>query len=130
MTKQEYINYWTETSHQDWGSSEDLYKTNHFLQALFFAHLSLEKICKALWVKDNDSNHPPRIHNLVFLIKQTKLEVPDERINFLLLFNDFQLEGRYPDYQQKIYRSCNKENTAALLSQANECRLWLLSKLP
>lgn len=99
MTKQEYIQYWIETSERDWSSSEDLYKTGHYVHALFFAHLCLEKLCKAFWVCDNESNHPPKIHNLVYLLKQTTLELNDEQLDFLLVFNDFQLEGRYPDYQ-------------------------------
>lgn len=48
----------------------------------------LEKLPKAHWVKDNHDNHPPRTHNLIKLSSQ---------INFKLT-EDFQLEGRYPDY--------------------------------
>ncbi|MCX6351688.1 MAG: HEPN domain-containing protein [Bacteroidetes bacterium] len=129
MNKQDYLNYWLKTSEEDWSSSADLFKTNHYLQSLFFAHLSLEKLCKALWVKSNTENHPPRIHNVVSLIKQTTLEISDEQLDFFLMFNDFQLEGRYPDYKNKIYQFCDKPTTQNLLTKANEYRIWLLSKL-
>jgi HEPN domain-containing protein len=129
MTKEEYIAYWTKTSADDWSSSEDLYKTKHYLQSLFFAHLALEKLCKAIWVKYHQANHPPRIHNLVFILKQTEIELTNEQLDFLLTFNDFQLEGRYPDYTQKIYSFCTAEKTIQLLEQANQHKLWLLSKL-
>jgi HEPN domain-containing protein len=129
MTKEEYIKYWKETGVLDWSSSEDLYKTNHFIQSLFFAHLSLEKICKAIWVKDNETNHPPRVHNLVYILKQTKLEMSNEQLDFLLVFNDFQLEGRYPDYSMKIYQKCDAATTRSLLDKANKIKEWLLSNL-
>ena len=129
MTKEDYVRYWKETSELDWSSSEDLFKTKHYVQSLFFAHLSLEKLCKAIWVNQNESNHPPRIHNLVYILKETKIEINTERLDFLLLFNDFQLEGRYPDYQQKIYKLCDSDTTKKFLSKANEIRKWLLSNL-
>ena len=130
MTKEDYINYWKETSEQDWSSAEDLFKTKHYLQSLFFAHLTIEKICKALWIADNETNHPPRIHNLVYLLKQTRIILPEEKLDFLLLLNDFQLEGRYPDYQQKIYKSLSEAKAKEILLQTNETRKWLLNNLP
>lgn len=130
MNKEDYIKYWIETAQMDWSSSEDLYKTGHFVQSLFFAHLSLEKLCKAKWIRDNESNHPPRLHNLLYILKQTKTSLTDEQADFLLIFNDFQLEGRYPDYQMKIYKFCDKATTENYLKQANDFRQWLLTILP
>jgi HEPN domain-containing protein len=129
MTKQEYIDYWVSTSEDDWGTVEDLFKTKHYLQTLFFAHLVLEKLCKAIWVKYNESNHPSRVHNLAYLLKQTPIEISDPQMDFLLIFNDFQLEGRYPDYRKKIYKTCDEETTKSYLEQVKEHRIWLLSKL-
>lgn len=111
MTKQEYIRYWVETSEKDWEAAENLFEKKNYVHSLFFAHLALEKICKAHWVKDNKTDHPPRIHNLVYLLSQTSVKLNNEQLDFLNLFNDFQLEGRYPDYQQKIYKYCNREVT-------------------
>ena len=50
-------------------------------------------------------------------------------MDFLRKFNDFQLEGRYPDYQQKLYRSYQKKNSEAILKNVNQIRLWLLKGL-
>lgn len=129
MTKRDYINYWLDTCEKDWSSAEDLFKTKHYIQSLFLAHLSLEKLCKAIWVQDNEKDHPPRIHNLVYLLKQTKLELTEEELDFFLVFNDFQLEGRYPDYQQKIYQRCNEPVTKEWLQKAKYFKSWLHSKL-
>jgi hypothetical protein len=51
LTKEEHINYWLDTATRDWQTVENMYKSQNFLPALFFAHLHTEKLYKALWVK-------------------------------------------------------------------------------
>ncbi len=129
MDKNEHINYWIEQAADDWEAVDVLYRRKKYLQALFFAHLVIEKLCKACWVRDNKSNIPPRTHNLVYLMSQTQTDVPDELNELMLIVNRFQLEGRYPDYVNKIYRICNHDFTTRLLEQINTLRLWLLKNL-
>lgn len=130
MDKIEHINYWLNSAKDDWEAVLDIAIAKRYVHSLFFAHLVLEKILKAHWVKDNEENHPPRIHNLIRLAAQTKLEIPDEMLIFMDKFNDFQLEGRYPDYANSIYKVANKEYTERILLQVESIRTWLLSKMP
>jgi HEPN domain-containing protein len=51
MIKKDFIKYWIDTSEKDWEVSQVLFKQKKYLYSLFFAHLHIEKICKALWVK-------------------------------------------------------------------------------
>lgn len=44
--------------------------------------------------------------------------------------NDFQMEGRYPDYNFLIYKICTQEYTKETLEKADKVRLWLISLLP
>lgn len=62
MSKNDHIDYWIKSAEDDWDAVLQLQKSNKNLQALFFAHLVLEKLCKAHWGKDNDINIPPRTH--------------------------------------------------------------------
>jgi HEPN domain-containing protein len=71
MRKEEHINYWTNQVDEDFDCANVLYLSNHFAQSLFWAHLALEKLTKALWIKKNDGNTPPFVHNLLRLITQT-----------------------------------------------------------
>jgi HEPN domain-containing protein len=100
-----------------------------YVYCLFFIHLSLEKTCKAIWVKANTNNHPPKIHDLIRLLKETKTELKDEDWTFLFSMNKFQLEGRYPDYVGKIYKECTLEFTTNILLRAGEIRKLLLQNL-
>lgn len=76
MTKQDYIAYWKTTAEKDWTAVEHLFEKGDYLHSLFFAHLVLEKLMKAHWVKDNQGSIPPKVHNLVYLAGQTRLSLP------------------------------------------------------
>ncbi|MBI4648280.1 MAG: HEPN domain-containing protein [Bacteroidia bacterium] len=129
MTKQEHIEYWLQSSKEDLKTAIQLFKTKRYLHCLFFAHLYLEKICKALWVQDHKSNYPPRIHNLIFLLEQSNIELETEQKDFLIIMNDFQMEGRYPDYQTLIYKKCTKKKTQGLFNTVKQIAKWLHSKV-
>jgi HEPN domain-containing protein len=73
--------------------------------------LTLEKLLKAFWVRDNVENIPPKMHNLNYLLAQTQLALSEEEQRFFAVFNQFQLEGRYPDYQFAIYDRLNETET-------------------
>ena len=122
LTKEEHIEYWINTSNDDFEVFEILYKNKNFLHALFIAHLSFEKLIKAFWVRDNDNNIPPKAHNLIFIVKQTKLLLSQEQMTLLALLNDFQIQGRYPDYKLKIKKMLTKEYVDNLLPHLMELR--------
>ncbi|MDT3740886.1 MAG: HEPN domain-containing protein [Candidatus Kapabacteria bacterium] len=129
LTKEEHIKFWIEQAGDDWSAVDTLFQGKKYLQSLFFAHLVVEKICKALWIKFNIDNVPPRSHNLIYLLSQTPIDIPQNLSEFMLNLNRFQLEGRYPDYMTKMHNICNEVFTNSILKSTNELRLWLLEKL-
>ena len=130
MTKQQYIDYWLETSENDWVTVEALFAAKRYSHCLFWAHLVLEKLAKALWVKNNEGNIPPKIHNLIVLLKQANVDLGMENMNFLDDYNNFQLSIRYPDYLNKIYKLCTKQFTETQFDKVKEIRKCLLEMLP
>ena len=129
LTKEEHIKYWVDTANKDWRAIQKMYKSKVYLHALFFAHLVLEKLCKAHWVKDNVSNTPPKIHNLITLVDKTKLQISEEDRNFFFNMNQFQLEGRYPDYKDQLYKKYKAIQTKKILDQVNTIMKCLLKSL-
>lgn len=99
------------------------------MPALFWAHLMLEKLFKAHWVKDNESNHPPKIHNLITLSAKTELRLSDDDLEFLAVMNQFQLGGRYPDYVQAIWKTYKGKETKKVIDRVNKIRKCLLKGL-
>ena len=130
MNKTEHISYWIDTANDDWKISQKLFKSKDYLYALFFAHLVLEKLCKAHWVKDNKENYPPKIHNLNKLVAQSKLELAEEELIFLADFNKFQLEGRYKDYITENRVKINSIIATNYNKQCKQLRKKLLALLP
>lgn len=129
FTKADHIKYWMISAGRDWRAVVKMLEAKTYIHALFFMHLVLEKLIKAHWVKDNPENHPPRTHNLVNLCEQTKLEVTSEEHDFLRIMNDFQLESRYPEYTQKLYKMYKQKKTYAIFNSVNSMRKCLLKKL-
>ena len=129
MTKEQYIDFWIDTAKNDWSTMDTLLNARHYLHCLFCAHLTLEKLAKALWVKNHQDNIPPRVHNIVWLLQESQVEISHEDTIFLEVFNQFQLSTRYPDYLRKIEKLCTKEYTENLLEKVKEVRKCLLEML-
>lgn len=64
MNIQEHIEFWKNTSNEDFEVFNLLLNSKKYLHVLFFAHLTIEKLIKSHWVKDNNNSVPPKIHNL------------------------------------------------------------------
>ena len=130
MNKQDHIDYWRKTADSDWTAVEVLFEKEQYLQCLFFAHLVLEKLLKAHWVKDNKDDYPPRIHRLKSLNERTLLDLSEDEINVLDDMEIFQMEGRYPDYHFRIAQLCTQQFTQILLERVEELKNSLISNLP
>jgi len=129
MTKQQHIDYWLNTAENDWITVDALFAAKRYLHCLFWAHLTLEKLAKAHWVKNHEENIPPKVHNIIWLLEEAKVEMPPEDLMFLEVFNRFQLSTRYPDYLRKIDKICTEELTVNQLNKVKEIRQCLLNML-
>ena len=129
MTKEEHIFYWEKQVDEDFDCASVLYQAKHYAQSLFWAHLALEKLTKALWIKNNESNTPPLVHNLLRLFTQTNEVFTDDQLIFVNEMNTFQIKGRYPDYVESLELSVTKEVCEEYLTKTHEMILCLQKKL-
>jgi HEPN domain-containing protein len=128
MEKEDFVKYWVKSSEHDLNVAESLFSSEHFDYCLFIAHLSLEKLLKAFWVIANPENIPPKTHNLIYLAKQTNLDLNDKQLAFLQLINTFNINTRYPDYSFKIHKKCNRAFTENYFNKIKEFSQWLKKK--
>ncbi len=103
MNKKEHIQWWVEDAGRSWHTAGILHKEGDAVSALFFFHLTIEKLLKAIWIRDNITNTPKRTHELKSLYNETDLELPNGWYDYLSTITEWNLEGRYPDYKLKIY---------------------------
>jgi len=102
--------YWFLSSKHDYDTMLGLFQIKRYSDALFYGHLVIEKILKALFVANN-KKHSPLIHDLVALYKITVSEILPDEINFLKTVNSFNIRSRYPDYKFNFYKKCDFDYT-------------------
>ena len=129
MTKKQHIAYWVDTAENDWGAVDAMFEAEYYPHCLFWAHLVLEKLAKAHWVRTHQENIPPKVHNVVWLLEEANIDLGEEMMKFLEDFNKFQLSGRYPDYTNNMDKMCTKEFTSEKLEKVKEVRICLLGML-
>jgi HEPN domain-containing protein len=127
MKINETINYWIKSSQEDLKTAESLFRTKRYHHCLFFCHLFIEKIIKALVAKA--SGEPaPYGHKLTKLAKLTKINFSEEQLDFLDEITAFNIEARYNDYKFQFYKKATKGYTHGYFKKAKDIYLWLRKK--
>ena len=80
------VEYWKVTAEHDYKTMLGLFKIKRYSDSLFFGHIVLEKILKALVVRETKDD-APKIHNLVRLAELAKLDLPKEKMEYLNTVN-------------------------------------------
>ncbi len=94
MTKEELINFWDTSSDKDFNTMEHLFNSKDYHWALFIGHLVLEKLLKAVHVK-NVADTPAFIHDLARLAEQAKLTLTEGTEGFFRF-------GHYIQYKSSL----------------------------
>jgi HEPN domain-containing protein len=128
LDKRQKIQYWLESAEDDWKVSNHLFEKGDYSYSLFFGHLTIEKILKAIYV-DRLNESPPYIHRLVYLAEKTSLNLTAEQLELLETITDFNMEARYPDEKFSFKKRCTKDFTEKYLSDIQGIREWLLKQI-
>ena len=110
MTQKEAVDCWLAGAEDAWDTAKTLLNAKKFDHSLFFLHLALEKIIKAVFIKNND-NHPPLIHYLDRLAEAAGITLGSKQKSQLIEANSFNTSGRYEDYKFKLYKKATPEYT-------------------
>jgi len=110
MTQQKAINIWIDGAVDALDTCDKLFESKKYAHALFFLHLAVEKIIKALYISKIDSS-PPFIHNLKLLVEKSKTKFSGEEAKQLDEISEYNVSTRYDDYKYKIYLRATKEYT-------------------
>ena len=121
------VQYWKEGAAYDLETGKSLLESRRFPYALFFGHLALEKILKALMVKTT-KDHAPFTHSLTFLASKIKFEIPESMLDKFAEYTEFHIEPRYPDEKRDFYRRCTQEFPREKFAEIEEVYQWLIQK--
>lgn len=126
MNKNELVQYWQDISDRDYETMRNLFTSGDYHWSLFMGHLVIEKLIKALYVKNSDeADAPPKTHDLALLAVKSGIQTDELTQDILDRITTFNIHARYPDYKQDFYRKCTKEFASAEIGKINEIRLWL-----
>lgn len=110
------VKYWKETADYDYKSMHSLFKSKRYVSSLFFGHIVLEKVLKALVVKEI-KKQTPYTHDLVRLYKMAGVKQEKSDKELLLKVNDFNIRARYPEWKSRFYKICDRKYAQEYLKE-------------
>jgi HEPN domain-containing protein len=108
MTQQKAIEIWIEGSKDSLDTAQKLFDSKKFNHSLFFLHLALEKLLKAIYIFKKDEA-PPYTHDLVTLAEKSSIGVSDDEKTQLTEISEFNVGVRYDDYKYQMYKKATEE---------------------
>ncbi len=126
MNNIDLMNYWIESSNEDYNVMNLLFSNKKNNYCLFFGQMVIEKLLKALYAKNNkETPHAPKTHDLLYLAEKINLELTEEQEAILNEITTFNLSTRYDDYKRAFYNKCTDEYTEEQMVKIKEVKLWL-----
>lgn len=122
------INYWMDSAEKDFKTMNDLYQTKNYSWALFMGHLVIEKLLKALYVKQKEE-YPPMVHDLRRICEKADVKPDFQRQILQDSITRFNINARYDDYKQSFNKLCTDSFTAEWIDKIKDCRLWIKKML-
>lgn len=91
-------------------------------------HQAIEKILKTIIV--NRRKEPKRVHNLIFLLEESALKIPEDFREYIEELNPHYQPSRYPDVRYKgPVLKYNREIAKYHFDKTKKVFLWLQRKL-
>jgi HEPN domain-containing protein len=118
------VDYWRAGARYDLATAKALFDKSRYPYALFFGHLALEKLLKALVVA-HTKKHAPHTHSLPQLAAMLPFEPPEEILTPLKTFMEYYFEARYPEGQKAFYEKRTKVYARDGLRRIKEVFRWL-----
>ena len=130
MDTTEKFEYWLDIAEYDLMTAEALCDSARWLYVVFMCQQAIEKLVKGLYIIYLDAE-PPRIHNISQIVElyADKLSEEVSEDNYILFdrLTTFYIEGRYPEYKDKMSKLIDKQEAENLLKQTKETFSWLLT---
>ncbi|MDE2019285.1 MAG: HEPN domain-containing protein [Patescibacteria group bacterium] len=118
------IGYYESSSAEDWKIAQKLFDSKDYSYCLFFCHLALEKLLKAVVVK-KVNEHPPFTHFLARLAELAELPLDEVQIADLNEITKFNIATRYEDDKREFRKLATKTYAEKYLAITETFIQWL-----
>jgi len=120
--------YWLELAEYDLETAHAMLETKRYLYVGFMCHQVIEKALKSLLAQ---TGTPPYIHSLSKLAELSNLycQFDDEQKNIIDSLEPLNIQARYPEEKEQIFRSLSAERCSKLLSNTERLYQWIKNTL-
>ena len=124
------IQNWLKLAEYDFATAKAMLQTGRYLYVVFTCQQTIEKMLKAIYVKEKGET-PPYSHNLLKLITHWSYypNVEEKRIRFLEMLNSFYIESRYSEEIRELSRIVSKRKAEEILKKTEGLFSWLKKKI-
>lgn len=126
MTTTEHIQHWFDTAAQNWDTVEALQAINP-RTTLVFAHWTLEKLSKALWVREHFGAMPPASDDIAELLAAAFVALTPKQMELVRRVKAFHDDVVEPDPERPVTELKEYETPLTLIAQVNSLRQQLLA---
>lgn len=124
MNVDEVKTFWAKQSDEDWRVVQSLFNNKHYAHALFYCHLSLEKLLKAVVVQET-KQQSPFTHDLLILAEKASVVLPQESLKQLNEITTFNIRARYDDVKYQFYKKATRNYTEEHIKITGKLRIWV-----
>ncbi len=122
------VEHWLDSARQNANTMQHMIDSKDYSWALFLGHLMIEKILKAIYVKQLEK-HAIFTHDLLRLATKAGLNLSEEQKEWLDKITTFNLNARYDNYKQEFYKLCTQEFAGQWIDRINILKQWLIKQL-
>ena len=122
------VKNWLDSARYDLEAARDMLEAGRYPYTVFFCHLAVEKALKAK-VQEVTGKTPPRIHDLIVLLKLSKLTLPPELIDFVGKLSGASTATRYPSDLSELLQTYTREAARVYLEQTERLVEWIARHL-
>lgn len=119
---------WMKQADYDIDTAEQMLSAGRYLYVVFFCHLAIEKMLKAV-VTERTAQPPPRTHNLILLAQIAQLSIPEEHAEFIGKIGDASIVTRYPQDLSRALAEYTEPMARTYLKRSKEVLQWIREQI-
>jgi len=110
-TAKQHVDHWLKGSAEAMKTMRDLLSKKNRTYAMFFGHLAIEKMLKAVCAvrRIQIPVAGARGHDLVYIAEKSGLVLTPQDTIELTTIKAFNIEARYDDYKQRFHALCTEQ---------------------
>ena len=117
LTAKQHVDYWLKSSSENMIDMRSNLRSKRRVAALFFGHLAIEKMLKALCAAKRTVI--PFNHKLLKLAKEVGIALSQAEEMELGIITSFNISARYDDYKLRFHKLCTPQYTSMWVAKIN-----------